>query len=113
MAVQNRTVVGVAAGAARAQTPAMKRTHPAFWGAGLAGVFTGTAMTLIGLTSASELGQMAGGYGLMMAGSALYLLAGLGLRQALARRARLAQVTRIPPRTATIGSRIPASPQGH
>jgi hypothetical protein len=85
----------------------MKRTHPAFWGAGLAGVFVGTAMTLIGLTSASELAQMAGGYGLMMAGSALYLLAGLGLRQALARRS---QAPRTVTQTVSIGSRAASTP---
>lgn len=84
----------------------MKRTHPALWGAGLAGVFVGTAMTLIGLTSASELAQMAGGYGLMMTGSAVYLLAGLGLRQAVARRA---QAPRAATQTVSIGSRSTAS----
>ena len=76
----------------------MKRTHPALWGAGLAGVFVGTAMTLIGLASASELAQMAGGYGLMMAG--------LGLRQSMARRA---QAPRAATQTVSIGSRSTVS----
>ena len=41
-------------------------------------------MTVIGLTDPSESAQLAGGYGLMLMGSAVYLLGGLGLRQALA-----------------------------
>ncbi len=110
MAARRRTVVGSSLPPAGPHTRGMKRTHPALWGAGWAGLFVGALMTVGGLVSTSELWQMAGGYGLLMAGSAVYLLGGLGLRQTLARRARLAQVTRIPPRTATIGSRIPASP---
>lgn len=80
----------------------MKRTHPAFWGAGWAGLFVGTLMTAIGLNAGSELGQMAGGYGLLITGSAAYLIAGLGLRQAFARRA---QAPRTASRSVSIGSR--------
>jgi hypothetical protein len=64
----------------------MKRTHPAFWGAGWAGLAVGGLMTVIGLTDPSESAQLAGGYGLMLMGSAVYLLGGLGLRRSLARR---------------------------
>jgi len=44
----------------------MKRTHPAFWGAGLAGIFTGTLLFVGGLGSPADIGQLMGGYGLMM-----------------------------------------------
>lgn len=64
----------------------MKRTHPAFWGAGWAGLAVGGLMTLIGLVDPGESAQLAGGYGLLMMGSAVYLLGGLGLRQTIARR---------------------------
>jgi hypothetical protein len=67
----------------------MKRTHPALWGFGLAGVVTGALLTAIGLVGADEVARMAGGYGLMMIGAALYLLAGLKLREQLGRRARV------------------------
>jgi hypothetical protein len=64
----------------------MKRTHPAFWGAGWAGLFVGGLLTVLALVGGSETAQLAGGYGLMMAGAAVYLLGGLGLRRTLARR---------------------------
>ena len=64
----------------------MKHTHPAFWGAGWAGLFVGGLLTVLGLVGGSETEQLAAGYGLMMAGAAVYLLGGLGLRRALARR---------------------------
>jgi hypothetical protein len=67
----------------------MKRTHPAVWGFGLAGVVTGAILTTIGLFGADEVARLAGGYGLMMVGAALYLLAGLKLREQLGRRARV------------------------
>jgi hypothetical protein len=67
----------------------MKRTHPALWGFGLAGVVTGALLTAVGLVGADEIARMAGGYGLMMIGAALYLLAGLKLREQLGRRARV------------------------
>lgn len=72
---------------------AMKRTHPAFWGAGWAGLFVGTVLTVLGMLGGSETAQLAGGYGLMMAGAAVYLLGGLGLRQALARRSQVSRAT--------------------
>jgi hypothetical protein len=89
----------------------MKRIHPAFWGAGWAGLVVGGLVAVIGLMGNTEIARLAGGYGLLLAGTGLYLLAGLGLRRTLARRARLAQVTRVAPRTATVGSGIPASPR--
>jgi hypothetical protein len=64
----------------------MKRTHPAFWGFGWAGLFVGALLTVLGLVGGSEAAQLAGGYGLMMAGAATYLLGGLGVRRAIARR---------------------------
>lgn len=64
----------------------MKRTHPAFWGAGWAGVFVGGLLTLMGMFGDHEMANLVGGYGLMLMGSAVYLLGGLGLRQTLARR---------------------------
>ncbi|HEX6129976.1 MAG TPA: hypothetical protein VF071_13230 [Candidatus Limnocylindria bacterium] len=66
----------------------MKRTHPAFWGFGWAGLFVGGLLTVLGLVGGSETAQLAGGYGLMMAGAAVYLLGGLGLRRTLARRSQ-------------------------
>lgn len=66
----------------------MKRTHPAFWGAGWAGLAVGALLTAAGLFSSADTAQLAGGYGLMLAGSAVYLLGGLGLRETLARRSR-------------------------
>jgi hypothetical protein len=77
----------------------MKRTHPAFWGAGLAGLFTGGLLVILGLTAPADVASLAGGYGLMMIGSAIYLLAGLAIRERVARR-----------QTAIIGSSaIPAA----
>ncbi|HET7141764.1 MAG TPA: hypothetical protein VFJ03_04715 [Candidatus Limnocylindria bacterium] len=71
----------------------MKKTHPAFWGAGWAGMFTGTLLVAIGISNPVDVGSLAGGYGLMLIGSAVFLLAGLRLR---------AQVTR---RTASVSTR--------
>jgi len=59
----------------------MKRTHPAFWGAGWAGTFIGAVLVMIGISSPADFGSLAGGYGLMLMGSGLFLLAGLGLRR--------------------------------
>ena len=67
----------------------MKKTHQAFWGFGLAGVLTGAMLMGIGLVGADEVARMASGYGLMMIGAALYLLAGLKVREHLGRRARV------------------------
>lgn len=67
----------------------MKRTHPAVWGFGLAGVVIGAILTTIGIVGADDVARVAGGYGLMMIGAALYLLAGLKLREQLGRRARV------------------------
>lgn len=81
----------------------MKRTHPAFWGAGWAGLFVGGLLTVLGLVGGSETAQLAGGYGLMMAGAAVYLLSGLGLRQALARRSQASRAS-MPAMTASRAS---------
>jgi hypothetical protein len=89
----------------------MKRIHPAFWAAGWAGLVVGGLLAVIGFMGNTEIARLAGGYGMLLAGSGLYLLAGLRLRRTLARRARLAQVTRTAPHTATIGTGIPASPR--
>lgn len=58
----------------------MKRTHPAMWGAGWAGLASGAIVTLVGSLAADEVGQLAAGYGAMLMASAAYLLVGLGLR---------------------------------
>jgi hypothetical protein len=65
----------------------MKRTNPALWGAGLAGVAIGTVLVVVGVTGSGEVSGLASGYGTMTFGSALYLLAGLKLRDRLSRRA--------------------------
>lgn len=67
----------------------MKKTHPAFWGAGLAGMFTGALLLVFGIGSPTDVGSLAGGYGLMLMGSAVFLLGGLALRERLARRVAL------------------------
>jgi hypothetical protein len=65
----------------------MKRTHPALWGAGWAGLFVAALLVGVGVSQPGELASMTAGYGLMLAGSAVYLLAGLKLRERLVRRA--------------------------
>ena len=94
----------------------MKKTHPAFWGAAWAGVAVGGALTLFGLTSLSDVASLAGGYGLMLMGTALFLVAGLKLRDSLveraeARRVRRVAIARLPqrPATQTFGEQGPAS----
>lgn len=93
----------------------MKTTHPAFWGAGWAGLAVGGALTIFGLTSLSEVASLAGGYGLMMMGTAVYLLAGLKLRERLMERAETRRVRRIAlarlpqrPPAPTFGDQAPA-----
>ncbi len=83
----------------------MKRTHPAFWGAGWAGLAVGALMALMGVVDANESAQLAGGYGLMLMGSAVYLLGGLGLRHALGDRAARSQMAAASP----AGSRAAAN----
>lgn len=90
----------------------MKRTHPAFWGAGFAGIFTGTLLFVGGLTGPADLGQLLGGYGLMMIGSAVFLLAGLKVRERIVdradalrvRRAAIARLTAFPATSAPVRS---------
>ena len=69
----------------------MQRTHAAFWGAGWAGVFVGGLLTLGGMFGDHEMANLVGGYGVMLTGSAVYLLGGLGLRQTLARRSSVSE----------------------
>ena len=73
----------------------MKNTHPAFWGAGWAGMAVGGALTVLGLTSESDVASLAGGYGLLMMGASLFLLAGLKARDRLMERAETRRVRRI------------------
>jgi hypothetical protein len=94
----------------------MKKTHPAFWGAAWAGVAVGGALTLFGLTGLSDVASLAGGYGLMLMGSALFLVAGLKLRERLveraeSRRVRRIAIARLPqrPATTTFGEQVPTS----
>jgi hypothetical protein len=64
----------------------MNKTHPAFWGAGWAGMFTGALLVVISVSAPADVASLAGGYGLMLIGSALFLLAGLKLRGRSAQR---------------------------
>ena len=85
----------------------MKTTHPALWGAGWAGMAVGGALTLFGLISPSDVASLAGGYGLMLMGTSLFLLAGLKLREQLLDRAESirvhrAAVARLPQRPPTV-----------
>jgi hypothetical protein len=72
----------------------MKTTHPALWGAGWAGMAVGGALTLFGVTSLSDVASLAGGYGLMLLGTSLFLLAGLKLRERFMDRAESIRVHR-------------------
>lgn len=80
----------------------MKRTHPALWGFGWAGLLVGLLLALLGMADTGEVAALSGGYGLMMAGAAVYLLGGLGVRRAMAHRAMLDRA-RVPamPRSST------------
>jgi len=64
----------------------MNKTHPATWGFGLAGLSIGIALTAIGLFGTHEVASLATGYGLMTVGSAVFLLAGLTVRERIGRR---------------------------
>jgi hypothetical protein len=64
----------------------MKQTHPMFWAAGWVAIVAGSLLAAVGLLSSNELLNLAGGYGLMVAGCGLYLIAGLKLRQLVASR---------------------------
>jgi len=71
----------------------MKSHHSILWAAGWAGLIVGLLLAVVSLGARAELLSLAGGYGLMTAGSAVYLLAGLRLRETLAaRRTRPAQL---------------------
>jgi hypothetical protein len=62
------------------------------WGAGWAGLTIGVALAVLGTVGSSDVLSLASGYGVMLAGSALYLLTGLKLRETLARRTRPARI---------------------
>jgi hypothetical protein len=64
----------------------MNRTHSALWGFGLAGMATGIALTAVGAIGAGDIASLASGYGVLVIGSAAYLMAGLKLRERLGRR---------------------------
>jgi hypothetical protein len=65
----------------------MNRTHSALWGFGLAGMAAGISLTVFGFVGAGDVAGLAGGYGVLVIGSAAYLLAGMTLRDRLGRRA--------------------------
>ena len=72
----------------------------------------GGALTLFGLTSLDDVASLAAGYGLMLMGTALFLLAGLKLRERLlelaeSRRVRRVALARLPqrPPSPTFGDR--------
>jgi len=89
----------------------MKRTHPAIWGFGWAGLFVGSVLAVLGLVDGGETAQLAVGYGLLMSGAAVYLLGGLGVRRALARRAMLARA-RVPAMSRSTARTAVTQPQG-
>ena len=76
----------------------MKRTN-ALWGAGWAGVATGMVLVVVGISGSGEVSGLAAGYGTMTIGSALYLLAGLKLRERFSRRAHASISTPISARS--------------
>jgi hypothetical protein len=65
----------------------MNRTHSVLWGFGLAGMAAGIVLTVVGFVGAGDIAGLAGGYGVLVIGSAAYLLAGMKLRERLGRRA--------------------------
>jgi hypothetical protein len=65
----------------------MNKTHSALWGFGLAGMAAGIVLTVVGFVGAGDVAGLAGGYGVLVIGSASYLLAGMKLRERLGRRA--------------------------
>jgi hypothetical protein len=62
------------------------------WGAGWAGLTIGAALAAMGTVGSSDVLSLASGYGVMLAGSAVYLLAGLKLREMLVRRTHPARI---------------------
>ena len=62
--------------------------------AGWAGLIGGLALAGLSIIGSNEVLSVAGGYGLMTAGSAFYLLVGLKVRETLA--ARRAAAARVP-----------------
>ncbi|HEY7846990.1 MAG TPA: hypothetical protein VIC83_02225 [Candidatus Limnocylindria bacterium] len=82
----------------------MTKTHPAFWGAAWAGLAVGGLLTVIGLANPHEFARLAGAYGLMMMGAALFLMAGLKVRERVVETAESRRVRRV------ALSRLPARP---
>ena len=64
----------------------MNKTHSALWGFGLAGMVSGAVLLVIGAVGANDIADLAGGYGMLVIGSAAYLLIGLKIRERLGRR---------------------------
>lgn len=110
MAARGGTVVGSCVGRADRSLGPMKRTHPALWGFGWAGLFVGSLLALFGIVGSGDIAQLAVGYGLLMDGSAVYLLGGLGVRRAMARRAMLARA-RVPAVTHSTSAKPATQPQ--
>ena len=75
-----------------------------FWAAGWVAIVAGSLLATVGLLSSNELLNLAGGYGLMVAGCGLYLIAGLKLRELVARR-------RTPTERTSASERMPAGNQ--
>jgi hypothetical protein len=71
----------------------MNTSSPKLWVLGWTGAILGASLTLLGLLTPGELSGLLGGYGLMTFGSALYLVAGLKLRETLARRRGMTRAT--------------------
>ena len=59
----------------------------------MAGVAIGTVLVVVGIGGAGDVSGLASGYGTMTIGSALYLLAGLKLRERFGRRAHASMST--------------------
>ena len=83
----------------------MKKKHSALSGFGLAGLATGVVLTAVGVLGADDIAGMAGGYGIMVIGAAVYLLAGLKLRERLGRRAPSIAKASSPSNSAAISAR--------
>lgn len=81
----------------------MKQSHPMFWVAGWGGVVAGALLAVFGLLASNELLNALGGYGLVVAGCGLYLVAGLKVREMVAR--RRTQIAQMPAAKQTVTQR--------
>ncbi|HEX2195027.1 MAG TPA: hypothetical protein VHK63_08755 [Candidatus Limnocylindria bacterium] len=73
----------------------MNHAHPGLWGAGWAGTAIGVVLIAFGNLGADDVASLAGGYGALLTVSALYLLGGLKLRDALNRRSHGAEASSV------------------